>query len=190
METIDTGFPTHKFQLDPDWIINLMNREDSDDRIIAFYESIHNAFVTDGEDWYNKGRDVLMALLTNNATELLVALCGWGPDNLAQLAFLKRSTNQFTDQTLEGKLIVEWDDGFRCATPCMIYSKQNRVFSFDQTVFAREGKSGTKIAKTWVRFSPLQNSNQYDFLCVSQVEREATNDEDIFWYATKVQQKE
>ena len=190
METIDTGFPTHKFQLDPDWIINLMNREDSDDRIIAFYESIHNAFVTDGEDWDHKGRDVLIALLTNNATALLVALCGWGPDKLAQLAFLKHSTSQFTVQTLEGKLIVEWSDGCRYSTPCMICSKQNLVFSFDQTVFAREDKSDTKIAKTWVRFSPLQNSNQYDFLCMSQTERDAVKDEDVFWYATEVQQNE
>ena len=185
MEHIDTGFPTHKFQLDPDWIIDLLNREDSDDRIIAFYESFHNAFVTDGEDWYHKGKDTLVALLTNNATELLVALCGWGPDKLAQLALLKRSTNEFTVQTLEGKLIVEWDDGCRCATPCMIYSQQNLVFGFDRAVFVRDDKPDAQIVRTQVRFSPVLNGGQYDFLCMSQAERDAVNDADVFWYASE-----
>ena len=110
MENIDTVFPTHKFLLDPDWIITQMNREDSDDRIIAFYESIHDAIITDGEDWYNKGKEILVALLSNNATELLVALCGWGPDKLAQRAMLKPCTWQSAVRVLDAKLIVEWDD--------------------------------------------------------------------------------
>ena len=182
MDTIDTGFPTEKFQLDPDWIIELFNREDSDDRIIAFYDSIHDAFVTDGEDWYNKGRDVLIALLSNNATELLVALCGWGPDNLAQFAFLKRSTKRFTAQTLEGKFIAEWADGFRCATSCMICSKQNLVFGFSHDIFTREDNPDAQIVKTFVRFDPLHTGNEYDFLCVSKEERDRTQDDEIFWY--------
>lgn len=190
MEHIDTGFPTHKFQLDPEWILELLNREDSDDRIIAFCESVHNAFVTDDEDWYHKGRDVLVALLTNNATELLVALCGWGPDKLAQLALLKRSSKYFAVQTLEGKIIVEWDDGDRYYSPCLIDSKQNLVFDFDRDVFTREDNLEAQIVKTFVRFSPLQTGNEYEFLCVSQTEREAMNDEDIFWYALEAQQKE
>jgi hypothetical protein len=131
-----------------------------------------------------------LALLTNNATELLVALCGWGPDKLAQLALLKRSTNQFTVQTLEGKFIVEWDDGYNCATSCMIHSQQNQVFGFDQAVLTREDEPAAKIVKTLVRFSPFRNRNRYEFLCVSQSEREAMNDEDVFWYALEAQQKE
>ncbi len=182
MENIDTGFETHKFQLDPEWIVDLLNREDSDDRIIAFYESFYEAFTTDGEDWYHKGRDILWALLTNNATELIVGLCGWGPKNLAELALLKRSTNQFTVQTLEGKLIVEWDDGCRCATPCMIFSKQNQVFEFDPNIFIRLDKPDAQVVKTFARFDPFHTGNEYDFLCVSKTERDAANDENVLWY--------
>lgn len=182
MEHIDIGFETHKYQLDPGWIIEQLKREDCDDRITAFYESISNEISSDGEDWYVKGRDILIALLTNNATALLVALCGWGPDKLAQLALLKRSTSHFTTQTLDGKLIVEWDDGYRDATPCWIYSTKNLVYGFNHNIFIRDDNPNAHIVKTFVRFSLSHSGNEYDFLCVSKEERDRTEDEEIFWY--------
>lgn len=171
-----------KFQLDPDWIVKQLNREDSEERVIAFYESFHHAFMSDGEDWYQKGLDALHALLTNDAPALLVALCGYSPNSLAQYTLLKRSTSQFTSLTLDGKLIVEWEDGQRNASPCFIYSKQNQVYGFDHDIFTREDNSAAQIVKTFVRFNPQKTGNEYDFLCVSKEERDRTEDEDIFWY--------
>ena len=77
-------FHDHKYQIDPEWLGKQWNREDYEDRLTAFYESIHDAIITDDECWYNKGRDVFRALMENNATALLIALCGWGPESLAQ----------------------------------------------------------------------------------------------------------
>ena len=108
MEHIDTDFETREFQLDPDWIVKQLNRKDSDERIIAFYESFYHAFKTDGEDWYQKGLDVLQALLTNDAPALLVALCGYSPNTLAQYAFIKRSTGRFTEQELDANILTEY----------------------------------------------------------------------------------
>ena len=183
MEHIDTDFETRKFQLDPDWIVKQLNRKDSDDRIIAFYESFHYAFKNDGEDWYQKGLDALHALLTNDAPALLVALCGYSPNSLAQYAFMKRSTSQFTEQELDANILTEWDDGNRFITPCRICSKQNLVFNFDHDIFTREDNPTARIVKTFVRFDPMQTGNEYEFLCVSKEERDRTSDEEIFWYA-------
>lgn len=184
MENNKTGFENHKYQLDPDWIQNQLNREDSEERVIAFYESFHYAFKTDGEDWYQKGLDALYALQANDASALLVALCGYSPNSLAQYALLKRSTSQFTSQTLEGKLIVEWDDGHRETTPCLLYSMKNLVFGFAREIFTRKANPTAQIVKTFVRFDPMKTGNEYEFLCVSKEERDRTEDEDIFWYET------
>lgn len=106
----------HKYQIDPEWLGKQWNREDYEDRLTAFYESIHDAIITDDECWYNKGRDVFRALMENNATALLIALCGWGPESLAQRVLMKRGVAQYSEEEVEAKMMVEWDDGNRYST--------------------------------------------------------------------------
>ena len=175
-------FHDHKYRIDPEWLVKQWNREDSEDRVIAFYESIHDAITTDTEDWYNKGRDVFLALSENNATALLIALCGWGPESLAQRVLMKRGVAQYSEEEVEAKMMVEWDDGNRYASPCLISAEEHLVFDFDHDIFMREDNPAAKITKTFVRFAPFASGYEYDFLCVSKEERDRTQDDEIFWY--------
>ena len=177
-----TYFHDHKYRIDPEWLAKQWNREDHDDRLTAFYESIYDAITTDCEDWYNKGRDVFRALMSNNATALLIALCGWGPESLAQRALLTRGVGQYSDEEVEAKIMVEWDDGNRYSTPCRICAEQHLVFDFNHNIFMQEDNPTAKIVKRFVRFSPFESGYEYDFLCVSKEERDRAKDEDIFWY--------
>lgn len=177
-----TYFHDHKFRIDPEWLSNQWDREDHEDRLTAFYESIHDAIVTDDECWYNKGRDVFLALMSNNATALLIALCGWGPETLARRVLMKRGVAQYSDEVVKAKIMVEWDDGNRYSTACRICAEQHLVFDFNHDIFTREDNPTTKITKIFVRFSPFDSGYEYDFQCVSKDERDQTNDDEIFWY--------
>ena len=176
-------FHDHEFRIDPEWLYTQMQRPDNAERLMAFYESIHDAIVTDGEDWETKGADVMIALMQNNATALLIALCGWGAASLAKRARMMHGVCDFDNEDVDGVLKVDWSDGVRASAPCLICPEDHRVDDFDYSVFTREDNPMAEIQKVFVRFKPFEDGNEYDFMCVSQAERDATEDEDIFWYA-------
>ena len=124
-----------KYQLNSEWLIKQTGRPDADERIIAFYESVHQAIITDDENWYNKGYDYLCAMLSNNATELLIGLCGWGPANLARRVFLKRGCPQYCDEELHCTLNVDWSDNARTSASCIVRHADHKVYDFDYGVF-------------------------------------------------------
>ena len=177
-------FHDHKYRIDPEWLGKQLHRSDDDERRIAFYESIYDAITTDTEDWVSKGRDVMVALMKNNATALLIALCGWSADSLAQRVFMMRGCPQYQDEEKEAVLKVDWSDGKRTSVPCIILHEDHRVCDFDRSVFSREDEPTATIERVFVRFKPLENGNEYDFCCVSEEERNRANDKDVFWYTS------
>lgn len=178
-------FRKNKFQTDLDWWDKQLRRRDMDERVVAFYESIHEAIVTDDEYWLNKGRDVIEALVNNDARAMLIALCGWSAESLAKRVFLLRGRPQCQDEEIPGTLMVGWSDGKRTKTPCVIQHTEHLVCGFDYRVFARKDEPTAEIQNVFVRFMPLEDGNEYDFQCVSQAERDASKDNEIFWYYSK-----
>ena len=63
--------------------------------------------------------------------------------------------------------------------------KDFEILDFDYSVFEREDDSAATIQKVFVRFATFDNGNEYDFMCVSQAERDVDEDSDVFWYAPK-----
>lgn len=171
-----------KYYIDPEWLLKQINRPDGKERIIAFYESVHEAISTDDECWLNKGCDFVNALLSNNATQLLIGLCGWGPETLARRVFMLRGRPQYQDEELPATLLVEWSDEKTTETPCFIQHEDHLVCGFDYNVFSRNDEPTAKIKNVCVRFIPLEDGNEYIFQCVSQAERDTTDDNEIFWY--------
>ena len=180
--SMDSTYAEHKTLIDPMWLVNQLKREDHAERMAAFYESIENAIVTDLEDWDTKGTDAFYALMSNDATALLIALCGWGPIRLAQRALLMSGRCQYSPYELDAKLFTEWDDGTYFSSACRICSERHRVFDFDPTVFTHPDCPSARITRVFVRFDPLQTGYEYDVLCVSEEERDNAHDSDIFWY--------
>jgi hypothetical protein len=175
-------FHDHKYRIDPQWLLTQMQRSDSEERLMAFYDSIYDAIVTDREDWVTKGADVMIALMQNNATALLIALCGWGAASLAKRARMMHGVCDYDDENVHGVLKVDWSDDLRTSVPCLICPEDHRIDDFDYSVFTREDNPTATIQNVFVRFKPFGSGNEYDFHCVSQAERNATNDNDIFWY--------
>ena len=176
------GFRGQKQRINPKWLRKQMSRPDSDERMMAFYESIYDAMITDTEDWETKGTDVMRALIKNDASELLIALCGWGPASLAKQANMMRGCAQYQDGEVEGTLMVDWNDGIRTAVPCVIQREDHMVGDFDYAVFTRKDAPAATIERVFVRFKSFEEGNEYDFLCVSRDKRDAEKDDDIFWY--------
>lgn len=183
-------FHDHEYRINPEWLAKQLGRVDSDERVIAFYESIFDAITTDTEDWSAKGRDIMVALMENNATALLIALCGWGAESLAKRVFMKCGCPQYQDEEKEAVLKVDWSDGKRTSVPCIILHEDHWVYNFDRSVFYREDEPTAMIEKVFVRFKPFENGNEYDFRCISEDERKRTNDEDVFWYAAEENEEE
>ena len=173
---------TDKYRLDADWLMAQWNRPDGEERVMAFYESIRDAIITDGEYWGDIGRDVFIALATDDTAALLVALCGWGPKNLARGAWLMRSGADDLACEIPGTLMVDWDDEQRTSCPCVIRSEDHRIGGLDYDVFTREEAPMASIQNVFVRFHPFNEESEYDFQCVSQAQRDAAEDEEIFWY--------
>ena len=175
-------FHDHKYRIDPNWLLKQCDRPDADERVWAFYESIYDAITTDTESWKKKGYDIIQALLENNATSLLIALCGWGPASLAKRVQLMRGCAQYQDLEVTGVLKVDWSDNVRMSSPCMIQREDHMVYDFDYSIFARDDVPSATIQNVFVRIKPFQDGNEYDFQCVSQAERDAADDNEIFWY--------
>lgn len=170
------------FQADLAWWEKQLDRPDADERLVAFYESIHDAIVTDDECWQDKGGDVIEALVNNDARAMLIALCGWSAESLAERVFMLRGRPQYQEEEIPGTLMVKWSDNIRTETPCTIQHEEHLVCRFNYRVFTRKGDSKAEIENVFVRFRPFEDGNEYDFQCVSQAERDAAKDDEIFWY--------
>ena len=179
------GRYTDKYRLDAEWLLKQWRRPDGHERVAAFYESIRNAIITDNEDWSELGSDVFIALAMDDTAALLVALCGWGPKNLAKHARLLRSDIDDVACKIPGTLMVDWNDEQRTSCPCAIQSEDHMIAGVDYRVFTREDAPTATIQNVFVRFAPLDEENTYDFQCVSQIERDAADDNEIFWYPPK-----
>lgn len=175
-------FHDHEYRIDPAWMLEQLRRPDSDERMMAFYESIYDAITTDTEDWQRKGYDIAKALVENNATALLIALCGWGAESLAKRVMMTRGIAQYQDAEIECALKVDWSDGVRTTTPCLLDREEHMIFDFNYDIFVREDAPTATIQNIFVRFAPFDDGNEYDFQCVSQAQRDAADDNEIFWY--------
>lgn len=173
---------TDKYRLDADWMRKQWARPDGEERAMAFYESIRNAIITDNEYWGDIGRDAFIALINDDTAALLVALCGWGPKNLAKRAWLMCSNTNDLAYEISGTLMVAWNDDQRTSCPCVIRSKDHMITGLDYGVFVREDAPTITIQNVFVRFAPFDEESQYDFQCVSQAERDVADDDEIFWY--------
>lgn len=173
---------TDKYRLDAEWLRKQWARPDGEERAMAFYESIRNAIITDGDYWGDIGRDVFLALINDDPAELLVALCGWGPKNLAKHAWMLRRDADDVDYKIPGTLIVVWNDEQRTSCPCKIRSINHEVSGLNCDVFTRKDAPTVVIQNVFVRFAPFDKDSEYDFQCVSQAERDAADDNEIFWY--------
>ena len=177
-------FHDHSSRIPPDWLSGQIKREDCDERLTAFYESIYDAIVTDQEDWHKKGLKISIALMENNATKLLIALCGWSALSLAKRALLMHGSLDSMDDNIEGTLMVKWSDGTQYSSPCAINCETHEVYDFEPRIFERTDTPTAQIVKRFVRFDPFEKGNEYDLLCISEEESKKENDADIFWYAS------
>ena len=173
---------TNEYRLDADWLSKQWNRPDGEERVAAFYESIRDAIISDGECWVNNGENVFRALAENDTSLLLIALCGWGPKNLGKRARLLRGRAQYQNDEIPGMLMVDWSDERRTACQCAIQSDDHMIAGLDYGIFSREDAPTATIQNVFVRFAPFNAENEYDFQCVSQAERDAAEDDEIFWY--------
>ena len=176
---------TDKYRLDANWLMAQRNRPDGEERVMAFYESIRDAIITDSEYWGDIGQDVFIALATDDTAALLVALCGWGPKNLARYAWLMRSDAQDLVHEIPGTLMVDWDDEQRTSCPCVIRNTDHRIGGLDYSIFIRDDAPMASIQNVLVRFHPFTEENEYEFQCVSQAQRVEAEDDEIFWYPPK-----
>ena len=173
---------TDKYRLDANWLNKQWSRPDGEERVAAFYESIRDALISDGECRVNNGENVFRALAENDTSQLLIALCGWGPKNLAKRARLLRGRAQYQEDKFPGVLVVHWSDQQRTHCECTIQSEDHMISNLDYGVFVRWDGSTATIQNVFVRFAPFDGDNQYHFQCVSQAERDAAGDDEIFWY--------
>ena len=159
------------------------NRPDGEARRIAFYESLLDAIDTDQESWTHKSLDVLNALISNSAEELLIALCGWGANSLAKRAgILPDDGFDFFlyYEDMLGKLIVNWDNGEQSFSECSI-EWNFEVVEFDHSIFKTYADSA-KIESVIIEVTPYYSDECNRFNCISKEERDRTNDEFSYWY--------
>ena len=175
----------HKFFLRPDLdvLASLHNRADGGSKCEAFVAALCNAIKTDTESWSKKCDAVASALASNNAQELLIALCGYGAGSLAKQAMVIPDDNEeFYRTGKQATLVVYWSNEKTSQTRCRIDVTCNKVYGYNREVFSEYADSA-EILWVAVEVTPRIGKDHYLRWCITKEERERTNDHVSYWYS-------
>lgn len=160
------------------------DRPDAEVRQHAFFECLYEAIMSDEEPFYKKGRAIYNALKSNNAEELLVAICGWNSDSLAKRAMLiPDDGRKFLDDETPATLIVLWSDGTESKEECFVDSMSNKVYGYSCDIFSAPCDTAEIVAVV-VELQPDYTEEKQRRFCITKEERESRKDYISYWYST------
>ena len=175
-----------EFELRPDMdVIEAMsNRYDGASKCEAFVKSLCNAISTDDENWTKKCDGIISALKTNNAQELLIALCGYNAGSLAKRAMvIPDDGREFHARHKLGTVVISWSNGEFSETKCCVDVTTNKVYKYDLNAF-KEYERCADIRWVAVKVTPSFGKSEYLRKCITEEEKNATNDYVSYWYST------
>lgn len=172
------------FRPDFDVITSLGNEADGESKCEAFVAALVKAIKTDIEPWHKKNAAIIKALKSNNAQELLIALCGYSANSLGKLAMvIPDDDEEFYDIGKQATLFVYWSNGETSQTKCRIDVASNKVYGYKRSVFT-EYEGSAEIRWVAVEVKPYGGKERYLRWCITKEERERTNDCVTYWYST------
>jgi len=129
------------------------------DMYAAFAETIKQEIASDEDTYESIGYNLLKALLTDDADDILVALCGWYIDTLLTKARIVPDTKvKFYDSPLDANIVSVDISGKEYLTPCKVNMQTFEVYDI-QTVF--EGYDGipydAKIIEECIIFDDMED---------------------------------
>lgn len=155
----------------------MIDEQDYPARMETLVEIIRNEFENDDEPWSKKGRYIAKALESNDANQLLVALCGWTAESLAVQSFmLCDEREEFNNQDEQGCFIARWSDGVTTETNCTISAITHEVTGIENALH-RENDC-VSIVEAYVQFAPV--SDWAEFNCIPECKR--GDNKVCFWY--------
>ena len=176
------------FSMNYDCFKEITEYPDSDARMEAFTESLHDAIRTDEEAWDKKGYDMMHALATGNIEYFLAVACGWGAKSLAKRAMIIRDPEyRYHEKAEPAMLRVRWDDGFQQGTSCLVDVANFRVYGcYARDILKHPYNKEAKILETVVAVTPIAGGNEYEYRCVSKEELEKLRSECLYWYDSDI----
>lgn len=171
--------------------INAMddNRPDSYNRQTAFLNAIFD-LMHRVKEWghYEStiySNELLNALRNNNAEELLRALCGGGANDIAiHAGIIPYHVDFFYSTFLRDderyKIIVFWDNEKTTSSKCEVDCGLE-VYDFNPKIFKKYIDTA-KITDVVVKVTPGYGKECNYFSCISEEEKERTNDEFSYYY--------
>lgn len=172
------------YRKDVDVINALTDRPDATQRGRAFLMSLYNAIETDDESFDKTAVAVLNALCSNNAQELLVALCGWNAGSIAKRArIIPDDAYDFYDEDPDATILVHWSNGETSTAKCKVDAKTNKLYGYRRKVFAAHQKNAT-ITGVEVEVKPCFGKERYTYDCITKEQRIEKKDYVSYWYST------
>jgi hypothetical protein len=172
------------FRRDEDVLKAMVDRNDEESRREAFVRSIYNAITTDKESLDKKGMAIWNALASNNAEELLIALCGYGSTSLAKRAMIiPDDAEEFYNSETPATIIVYWSNGEISEGKCRIDAKTNKVYGYKRNVFSTYEGSAT-VRWVAVKVKTCFGRDSYLRWCITEDQRNQTGDYVSYWYST------
>ena len=186
MNKNDRKTAIRQFMLRPDVdvITSLGNMADGESKCEAFVNALTSAIKEDGEPWRDKCVAIAKALKSNNAQELLIALCGYNAGSLAKQAMvIPDDDEEFYKIGKQATLIVYWSNGEVTRSKCRIDVASNKVYGYkSETLTEYEGSAEIRFVAVEVKTAFDKNS--YLRWCITKEEREKNNDCVTYWYST------
>ena len=106
------------------------------DMYAAFAETIKQEIASDEDTYESIGYNLLKALLTDDADDILVALCGWYVDTLLAKARIVPDTKvEFYDSPLYANIVSVDISGKEYLTPCKVNMQTFEVYDIQTGVF-------------------------------------------------------
>lgn len=129
------------------------------DMYAAFAETVKQEIASDEDTYESIGYNLLKALLTGTADDILVALCGWYVDTLLAKARIVPDTKvKFYDSPLDANIVSVDISGKEYLTPCKVNMQTFEVYDI-QTVF--EGYDGipydAEIVEEYIAFDDMED---------------------------------
>ena len=172
------------YRKDEDVAVALIDRPDEEVRREAFLMSLYDAINTDDEIFDKRAIAVWKALESNNAQQLLIALCGWNSGSIAKRAGLIPDDGyDFFDEENSAVMHVHWSNGQTTTAKCTVDVASNKLYGYRRKVLsAYSGEA--EITSVEVEVKPCFGKRKYFFNCITKEEREEQKDFVSYWYST------
>ena len=159
-------------------------RFDSKERRVAFMEAFRMEVAKDTEPPHKVAEYVWRALQTNNAEQLLYALCGFSANNLAKRAgIVPDDSNEFSgDEMKTARLVVKWSNGKETACRCDVREEDFKICNFRRKIFQKYADNA-EIYGVFVKVRPYSSRKSRMFSCIDEEERKTYNDMLSYWYS-------